>query len=56
MEIVESYDSFLDTTWKVKEGVTTMAICYNKEIAEVCRAAIEKHQKEKAEEAKREYW
>lgn len=38
------------------DGMITIAICYNKEIAEVCCAAIEKHQKEKEEKAKMLYW
>lgn len=50
MEIVESYDSYLDTVWKVVDGVKTIAICYNEADAKACKEALEKLRLEKERE------
>ena len=47
MKVVESYDSHLNTVWKVLDGWQTIAICYSQTDAEVCKAALEKHRAEK---------
>lgn len=56
MTIKESYDSHLTTIWKVLDGWTTVAICYTKEDAEVCKTALEKLRAEKANAEKNIYY
>jgi hypothetical protein len=43
----------MTTVWKVVDGWITVAVCYTKEDAEVCKAALEKLRAEKAEAEKR---
>ena len=46
MEIVESTDHFLQTIYRVKDGISTIAICYNQKDAEIVKAALEEARKE----------
>lgn len=56
MTVEESCDSHLTTVWKVLDGWGTVAICYTKEDAEVCKVALEKLRTEKEEAEKRMWW
>ena len=52
MKIVKSTDSFLQTVYRIQDGIVTIAVCYTKRDAEVAKAALEKDR----EERKKEIW
>ena len=54
MEIVETTDRFLQTVYRVYDGVRLMAEAYTKRNAEVIKAALEK-EKEKREQEESAY-
>jgi len=54
MEIVETTDRFLQTVYRVYDGVQLMAEAYTKRNAEVIKAALEKD-KEKREQEESAY-
>ena len=54
MEIVETTDHFLQTVYRVYDGVRLMAEAYTKRNAEVIKAALEKD-KEKREHEESAY-
>ena len=56
MTVEESYDSRMTTIWRVCDGWNTVAICYTKEDAEACKAALEKLRADKAEAEKMMWW
>ena len=51
MEIVETTDHFLQTVYRVYDGVRHMAEAYMKRDAEVIKAALEKDKEEREREA-----
>lgn len=55
MEIVETTDHFLQTVYRVYDGVRRMAAAYTKRDAEVIKAALEKD-KEKREREESAYY
>ena len=55
MEIVETTDRFLQTVYRVYDGVRLMAEAYMKRDAEVIKAALEKD-KEKREREESAYY
>lgn len=55
MEIVETTDHFLQTVYRVYDGMRRMAEAYTKRDAEVIKAALEKD-KEKREREESSYW
>lgn len=55
MEIVETTDRFLQTVYRVYDGVRLMAEAYTKRNAEVIKAALEKD-KEKREREDSAYY
>lgn len=54
MEIVETTDRFIQTVYRVYDGVRLMAEAYTKRDAEVIKAALEKD-KEKREQEESAY-
>ena len=50
MEIVETTDRFLQTVYRVYDGVRLMAEAYMKRDAEVIKTALEKDKEERAGE------
>lgn len=50
MKIVESTDSFLQTVYRIQDGIATIAVCYTKRDAEVAKAALEKDREERKKE------
>ena len=55
MEIVETTDRFLQTVYRVYDGVRLMAKAYMKRDAEVIKAALE-NDKEKRAREESAYW
>lgn len=50
MEIVESTDHYLQTVYRIYDGVQLKATAYLKRDAEVIKAALEKDKEERAKE------
>ena len=46
MKIVESTDHFLQTVYRIQDGLTTIAECYTQRDAEIVKAALEKDREE----------
>ncbi len=46
MEIVESTDHYLQTVYRIEEGISTIAECYTQRDAEIVKAALEKDREE----------
>lgn len=52
MKIVKSTDHFLQTVYRIQDGLTTIAVCYTQRDAEIVKAALEKDR----EEQKKDTW
>ena len=52
MKIVKSTDHFLQTVYRIQDGITTIAECYTQRDAEIVKAALEKDR----EEQKKDTW